>query len=359
MRPHIANGSRKFSPYPKEEIAMSEASLLEVLRKSAAERGGKRAYSFISGGNETESLTFAQLDERARAIAARLQQFQARGERALLLYPSGTDYISAFYGCIAAGVVAVPSYPPRNNRNLARFESIIADATPRFALTTRGVYQQLSESFAENPRLAKLQWVITADIPNAEASQWIDPAVGAQTLAFLQYTSASTSAPKGVMVSHGNILHNQELMRLGVEHHDETVIVSWLPLFHDMGLIGVVLASLYNGVPCHLLAAVDFLKRPRVWLETIARHRGTFSGGPDFAYQLCIDAIPPDERTGLDLSSWEVAFNGSEPVRGETIRNFNRAFASCGLRPDALMPAYGMAENTLYTCSSRKPTRTF
>ena len=338
---------------------MPAVSLLDIVRERAQTSPDRRAYTFLSGGEETEVFTFAQLDTRARAIAARLQQFHAYGERALLLYPSGTDYISAFYGCIAAGVIAVPSYPPRNNRNLKRFESIVADATPRFAMTTESVYQQMSETFDENPGLAKLQWIVTSEIPNDDAAHWTDPGVNESTLAFLQYTSASTSAPKGVMVSHGNILHNQALMRVGVRHHDGTVVVSWLPLFHDMGLIGVVLASLYNGVPCYLLAAVDFLKKPRVWLDTIAKYRGTFSGGPDFSYQLCVDAIPPDERAGLDLSSWEVAFNGSEPVRAETLRNFNRAFAPCGLRPNAFMPAYGLAENTLYVSSSFVAPRVF
>jgi len=331
---------------------LSPSSLLDILLLRAEQSGGRRAYGFVSGSDETDVLTFGDLADRARAIGARLQQLGSRGERALLLYPQGTDYITAFYGCIAAGAVAVPSYPPRSNRNLKRFESIIADATPKVALTTESVYRQLSERFDENPGLAALQWIVTSEVSNDEASQWVAPNVHKETLAFLQYTSASTSAPKGVMVTHGNILHNEELMRVGCRHHDGTVIVSWLPLFHDMGLIGVVLASLYNGVPCHLLTAVDFLKKPRVWLEAITRYRGTFSGGPDFAFQLCVDAIAPEDRAGLDLASWEVAFNGSEPVRAETIRNFNRAFAPSGLRPKTLMPAYGLAENTLYVSSS-------
>jgi acetylornithine/succinyldiaminopimelate/putrescine aminotransferase/acyl-CoA synthetase (AMP-forming)/AMP-acid ligase II/predicted amino acid dehydrogenase/acyl carrier protein len=331
---------------------MTALSLVHLLRKRAEEKHDDRAYTFLSSGEESEVLTFGQLDVRARAIAARLQQLGAKGERALLLYPQGTEYIAAFYGCLAAGTVAVPGYPPRMNRNLKRFESIVADARPKAALTTESVYKQLKERIDDTPALKAIEWLVTSDVPSEEAERWVDPNVQPDTLAFLQYTSASTSAPKGVMVTHGNILHNQALMKVGVRHTDRTVIVSWLPLFHDMGLIGVVQASLYNGVPCYLLAAVDFLKKPRLWLDAISRYRGTFSGAPDFGYQLCADAIPPEEREGLDLSSWEVAFNGSEPVRAETLRNFERAFAPHGLRPNAMMPAYGMAECTLYTCSS-------
>jgi acetylornithine/succinyldiaminopimelate/putrescine aminotransferase/acyl-CoA synthetase (AMP-forming)/AMP-acid ligase II/predicted amino acid dehydrogenase/acyl carrier protein len=331
---------------------MAVPSLLHLLRRRAVENRDDRAYTFVSAGTEADSLTFSQLEERSRAIGARLQQLGARGERALLLYPQGTDYITAFYGCLAAGTVAVPGYPPRMNRNLSRFESIVADARPKVALTTESVYRQISERFDEHPALKQMEWLVTSEVQNEEAAGWVDPNVDRDTLAFLQYTSASTSAPKGVMVTHGNILHNQALMRIGVRHTDETVIVSWLPLFHDMGLIGVVLASLYNASPCYLLAAVDFLKKPRLWLEAITRYRATFSGGPDFAYQLCVDSISEEERAGLDLSSWVMAFNGSEPVRAGTVRNFKKAFAPCGFRPDALFAAYGLAEHTLYVSVS-------
>jgi acetylornithine/succinyldiaminopimelate/putrescine aminotransferase/acyl-CoA synthetase (AMP-forming)/AMP-acid ligase II/predicted amino acid dehydrogenase/acyl carrier protein len=331
---------------------MGVPSLLHLLRSRAVDNHGDRAYTFVSGGTEADSLTFSQLEERARAIGARLQQLGAKGERALLLYPQGTDYITAFYGCLAAGTVAVPGYPPRMNRNLSRFESIVADARPKVALTTESVYRQISERFDENPAWKRIEWLVTSDVQNEEAAGWVDPNVGRDTLAFLQYTSASTSAPKGVMVTHGNILHNQALMRIGVRHTDETIIVSWLPLFHDMGLIGVVLASLYNASPCYLLAAVDFLKKPRLWLEAITRYRATFSGGPDFAYQLCVDSIPVEERAGLDLSSWDMAFNGSEPVRAETMRNFKKGFAACGFRPQAMFAAYGLAEHTLFVSAT-------
>lgn len=327
---------------------MSISSIVDLLRRRSEDSPDKRSYTFLGGGQEFETLTFSQLNLRAQAIGARLQQLGAKGERALLLYPPGMEYISAFYGCVAAGAVAVPAYPPRMNRNLERLEAILEDARPKVVLTTDAVFQQMRGRFDESPQLKQLDWILSNQVPGSEASSWVDPQVRKDNLCFLQYTSASTSKPKGVMVSHGNILHNQTLQKAAVQHGPDTIMVSWLPLFHDMGLISVVLASLYNGVPCYLMSPVDFLKRPQTWLEAITRYRGTFSGAPDFGYQLCMERISPQEREALDLSSWRVAFNGSEPVRAETLESFARAFASCGLRRGAMFPCYGLAEGTLY-----------
>jgi acetylornithine/succinyldiaminopimelate/putrescine aminotransferase/acyl-CoA synthetase (AMP-forming)/AMP-acid ligase II/predicted amino acid dehydrogenase/acyl carrier protein len=327
---------------------MATPSLVHLLQERADEIPDHRSYTFLAGGHESESLTFARLNRRARAIGARLQSLGAQGERALLLYPAGTEYIAAFYGCLAAGTVAVPGYPPRMNRNLKRLESIIEDAQAKVALTTDVVYRQLRERFHESPTLKRLQWVVTDPITEDEADAWSDPNATRETLAFLQYTSASTSAPKGVMVTHGNILHNQVLMKDAVQHDRNTVSVSWLPLFHDMGLISIVLSSLYNGIPCYLVAPVDFLKKPRLWLEAISKYGATFSGAPDFGYQLCVERISAEERAKLDLSKWRVAFNGSEPIRSDTLRRFSETFAECGFRASAMFPCYGLAENTLF-----------
>ena len=327
---------------------MSVSSFVQLLRERAEGMPEARAYTFLTGGEETATLTFAQLERRARAVASRLQQLKAKGERALLLYPPGLDYVAAFYGCLMAGAVAVPAYPPRMNRNMQRLESILEDASPRAVLTTETVYRQLSRRFDESPHLKRLGWVVTDEVADEEAEAWTDPNAGPDTLAFLQYTSASTSRPKGVMVSHRNILHNQVLMKEAVQHDSDVVSVSWLPLFHDMGLISVVLASLYSGFPCHLMSPVDFLKRPRVWLEAITRYNATFSGSPDFGFQLCVDRISPREREGLDLSNWRVAYNGSEPIRAETLENFVKAFAPYGFRREAMFSCYGLAEYTLF-----------
>lgn len=327
---------------------MAISSIVSLLQCRAAECPEKSAYTFLADGQETDRLTFAELEWCSRAVAAHLQERKLFGERAVLLYPPGIDYISAFYGCIASGVVAVPAYPPRMNRNLDRIESIIEDAQPAAILTTSAVWAQLKSKFSESPLLAGPKWILTDQISLDEAANWADPNVGPDTLAFLQYTSASTSKPKGVMVSHGNVLHNEAMLSTAVRHHQDTVIVSWLPMFHDMGLISTVLGGLYNAVSSYLLSPVEFLKRPNCWLEAISRYRGTFSGGPDFAYQLCLERIQAEEREGLDLSSWETAFSGSEPIRAATVERFIAEFEPQGLRRDALYAGYGLAEYTLF-----------
>ena len=340
---------------------MPVCSLVQLLLDNAAGIPEGLAYTFLTRGNETGSLTFSQLGLRARAIAARLQRLGAQGERALLLYPPKMDYVPAFYGCLAAAAVAVPAYPPRMNRNLSRLLAILEDARPKVVLTNESVFRQMSAQFKELPELARLDWILTEEVEDEEADAWIDPGAREETLAFLQYTSASTARPKGVAVSHSNVLHNQAIMKKALGHGPDTVIVSWLPLFHDMGLIGNVLTALYNAVPCHLMAPVDFLKEPRLWLEAITRYRGTFSGAPDFGYQLCVERIDPRERAGLDLSSWQVAFNGSEPVRPKTLQSFVEAFSGQGFRGEALFPCYGLAEHTLFVSGrfQTEPHRVF
>jgi len=333
------------NPEVRTNMPPSLLGLLETRSESLADR---RSYTFLSGSAEAESLTFFELNRRARSIAARLQSLGLRGERALLLYPPGIEYIAAFYGCISAGTVAVPAYPPRMNRNYERLDAIVDDARPKVILTTDSVYRQMQRQKEQSPRLAEIAWLVTEEVPVEVADKWVDPRADENTLAFLQYTSASTSKPKGVMVTHGNILHNAALQKEAVRHNDETIIVSWLPLFHDMGLISVVLASLYNGVPCFLMSPVDFLKRPLSWLEAISRYRATFSGAPDFGFQLCVDRITEEERASLDLTSWRVAFNGSEPVRASTLDSFAKTFASCGFKSESIYPCYGLAENTLF-----------
>lgn len=327
---------------------MTVSSIIDLLLQRAEESPDKRSYTFLTGGQETASLTFFQLAQRAQAIAARLQQLRAEGERALLLFPPGIEYISAFYGCLAARAVAIPAYPPRMNRNLERLEAILEDSRPKVVLTTEGVFRQMRSRFGQSPHLAKLDWIRSDEVPLTEADAWVNLQADGNSIAFLQYTSASTSKPKGVIVNHRNILHNQVLMKEAVHHTPETIAVSWLPMFHDMGLISVILASLYNGMPCYLMSPVDFLKRPRLWLEVITRYRATFSGAPDFGFNLCLDKITPDERQGLDLSTWNVAYNGSEPVRAETLRRFTNAFSSVGFRPEGLFSCYGLAEHTLF-----------
>ncbi len=332
------------------------SSLVDLLRFRADEDPAGCAYTFLLNGEIEEGhLTYGELDLRARAVAARLQSLGARGERALLLYPPGLEYVAALFGCFYAGVTAVPAYPPRRNRTDARLQSIVADCRPTLALTTRELLGEAERLCASTPELGGLRWLATEDVPADEAGSWADPEASGDTLAFLQYTSGSTAAPKGVMVSHGNLLHNFAVIEGFCGYTPATRSVIWLPPYHDMGLIGGILQPLFTGYWAALFSPVAFIQRPARWLEAISRYRATSSGGPNFAYELCVHAVRPEERAGLDLSHWEIAFNGAEPVRAETLRAFGEAFAESGFRERAFYPCYGLAEATLMVTGSQPP----
>jgi acyl-CoA synthetase (AMP-forming)/AMP-acid ligase II len=330
--------------------ALAWESLVELGRTRAATLGDQLLYSFYPDRAEQEAdhLTFAGLDLRARAIGAALQRLGAGGQRALLLYPPGLEFVAAFFGCLYGGVVAVPAYPPRSARNLPRLLEIARDARPAVALTTAQLATAIGGMAKQVPELAALRLVATDALPLDQADSWSDPGASASTLAFLQYTSGSTAAPKGVMVSHGNLLHNEEMIQQAFEQRAESVIVGWLPLYHDMGLIGNVLQPLYLGARCVLMSPIAFLQSPKRWLAAITRFRATTSGGPNFAYDLCVRKIAPADRADLDLASWDLAFNGAEPVRPETMARFAEAFAGSGFKTRAFFPCYGLAEATLF-----------
>lgn len=334
---------------------LHHASLVNLLRWRAERQPGNDAYTFLEDRMTKEvGLTYAGLDLKARAIGAWLQSANAGGERVLLLYPPGLDYIAAFFGCMYAKAVAVPAYPPRPNRTLDRLQSIVADARPVVLLTVRSIASQI-ESLADGPSALKnLILRTTDDIEDGLASQWKDPNVDGHALAFLQYTSGSTARPKGVMVSHSNLLHNERLIERAFQQTEDSVIVGWLPLFHDMGLIGNVLQPLYVGARCVLMSPLSFLQAPMNWLGAISRYRATTSGGPDFAYDLCVRKLVPDKAQALDLSSWTVAFNGSEPIHKETLDRFAAAFEPYGFRREAFYPCYGLAEATLFVSGGQK-----
>ena len=325
------------------------ASWIEVLRHRAASEPSRRAYLFLADGErEADSRTYASLERRALALAAALQHRELGGKRALLLLPPGLEFVDAFLGCLCAGVVAVPAYPPAsdraNDRTLGRLQSIVADARPAAVLTTSELHGRIA------PLAASLGAACLAveEVVDDLADFWIDPGIGPDTLAFLQYTSGSTAEPKGVMISHGNLLANEAMIQAGFGQTAESVIVGWLPLYHDMGLIGNVLQPLFVGAPCILMSPIAFLQRPKRWLDAITRYRATTSGGPNFAYDLCERKIRPEERTTLDLATWQVAFNGAEPVRADSLERFARAFETCGFRRQAFYPCYGLAEATLF-----------
>lgn len=337
------------------------SSLVELLRFRASHQPDKRAYTFLSDTvTEEEHLTYRQLDERAQAIGARLQDLGLMGERVLLLYPPGLDYISAFFGCLFAGAVAVPAYPPdpaRLQRTLPRFQALTDDSQVKAILTTAPIFAMTEFVFDAAPDLRALHWLVTDNIVGGSAEQWQDPGVGIESLAFLQYTSGSTAVPKGVMLSHGNLLHNSTLIQRCFEHTEESCGVIWLPPYHDMGLIGGIIQPLYVGFPVILMSPLDFLKNPLGWLQAITRYQATTSGGPNFAYDLCVRKITTEQRARLDLSSWQVAFNGAEPINPQTIVDFTGAFAVCGFKPEAFYPCYGLAEATLIVSGGLKVER--
>ncbi|NES85383.1 MAG: fatty acyl-AMP ligase [Moorea sp. SIO2B7] len=315
---------------------MENFSFINILQKRALEQPDQLAFIFLNDGEtESGSLTYEALDRQARAIAARLQSLNLTGERALLLYPPGIEFISAFFGCLYAGVVAVPAYPPRRERDLTRFQAITADSQTKIALTITETLSDLQRRFPESLELNTISWLTTDTISTEVASQWQHPEASADTLAFLQYTSGSTAVPKGVMVTHGNLLHNSKLIYNCFQHSPESQGVIWLPPYHDMGLIGGLLQPVYGGFPVTLMSPVAFLQKPIRWLQAISRYKATTSGGPNFAYELCASKITPEQKVDLDLSSWEVAFNGAEPIRTETLERFATTFASCGFRSSA------------------------
>ncbi|MBV9787774.1 MAG: amino acid adenylation domain-containing protein, partial [Chloroflexi bacterium] len=334
----------------------AHTTLIELLRSRAALQPNKHAYTFLLDGDLEEAhLTYGELDRRAQAIGALLQGHGATGERVLLLYPPGLDYIAAFFGCLYAGAVAVPAYPPnpaRLERTLPRLQGIVGDARPTIALTTTPIMTVADLVAAQAPEFSAVKWYATDTIADDLAAEWRDPAIDGGSLAFLQYTSGSTSTPKGVMLSHGNLLHNLSLIQQGFGTNEESRGVFWLPFYHDMGLIGGLLQPIYCGGTSMLLSPVNFLQRPLRWLQAISRFQATISGGPNFAYDLCVRKITPEQRAQLDLSSWQVAFNGAEPIRADTLNRFAEAFSECGFRREAFYPCYGLAEATLIVAGS-------
>ncbi len=341
-------------PTPTTEASFAP-TIVDLLRQRAAYRPHDRAFTFLVDGEHEElNITYAQLDRKARAVGAWLMDRGMVGKRVLLLYPSGLDFIAAFMGCLYGGAIAVPAYPPRKNRSVERIEAIASDADASVALTTRDVLDRFDALRAAAPSLEHLVWKVDSELEPSWADRWSRPDIDGDTLAFLQYTSGSTGTPKGVMLSHENLLHNSLRIMQAFEITRSQSGVFWLPSFHDMGLIGGILVPLYGGKFNVLMSPVAFLQKPLRWLQAISRYRATISGGPNFAYELCVRKTTPEQRATLDLSSWSLAFNGAEPVRAETIDAFCEAFAPSGFRREAFFPCYGLAESTLMVTGGMK-----
>nr|AAN85512.1 nonribosomal peptide synthetase [Streptomyces atroolivaceus] len=323
-------------------------TLVDILRDRADATPHRTALEFIRDDGSEHAVGYAALDRRVRAVAAALTERGLRGERVLLLFPPGENYVTAFLGCLYAGAVAVPVYVPTGKRGLSAVLATGADAGAVLALSSREVTDAITASYPELTTSGLIQWLVTEDIADAAADDWPGTGPAPADLAFLQYTSGSTGTPKGVMVRHDNLVHNSASISTALGVGPDSRGVSWLPPYHDMGLIGGILQPLYAGFPCTLISPMAFVRSPYRWLDAISRHRATVSAAPDFAYGECVRRIPEDKRAELDLSSWQHAMVGAEPVRPATLDAFARAFADSGFDRSAFHPCYGLAEATLF-----------
>ncbi|HEX7314144.1 MAG TPA: amino acid adenylation domain-containing protein [Pyrinomonadaceae bacterium] len=325
----------------------NQDTLTEILRRRARRQPERTAFSFlVDGEGVTARLTYAELDARARAVGALLQEHGARGERVLLLFDAGLEFVTSFFGCLYAGAVAVPAPPPhpaRLGRTLPRVQAIAADSRPAIALTTASILSMI-EGAAD---LRTLRWIKVDEIDPDAAARWQPPSQTADDLAYLQYTSGSTSTPKGVMVTHFCLTHQSEHLARAYGYTPESVSATWMPNFHDYGLVEGIVHPAVIGVPAYLFSPLAFVQRPARWLEAVTRYGVTHSSGPNFAYELCVRKVTQEERDSLDLSSWRVAGNAAEPVHRETIERFNEKFVPCGFRREAFYPSFGLAEATL------------
>lgn len=331
-------------------------TLMRQLDRHAYEKPDTPAFRFIRGPDfSTTDLSFAALRAQALRVAQALRARHAEGNRVLLVLPPGGDYIAGFLGCLYAGAIAVPIYPPRRNRPPERFATVARNSAARFALATDDVRRQVESTLAPE-LLSELEvtW-LTPDGEDGAPQQWALPYVDANTPAFLQYTSGSTAEPKGVVVTHGSLEHNVGLIAepFGMEAAD-VLGLSWLPPFHDLGLIGNLLAAVHHGVTEVIMTPQVFMSDPLGWLRAISHFRATSSAAPNFAYELCATRATPEVVAALDLSCWKTAFNGAEPILPGTLERFARTFAPSGFAASAMCPGYGLAEATLAVSAQRR-----
>lgn len=334
-------------------------SFVALLRHRATAQSQETGYLFLRDNNpekDLDTLSYAQLDQRSRAIAAVLQATGEPGQRVLLLHQPGIDFVTAFYGCLYAGAIAVTTYPAHRGRlkqALHKICDLLKDSECSTVLTTAEMAEAFTAAWNEVMGERCPRVIASDTIFLSEAEKWHAPAVGRDSVAFLQYTSGSTSSPRGVAVTHGNMLHNSELIARGFESDRQSMGISWLPPYHDMGLIGGVVKPLFVGFPVVILSPYAFLQQPYRWLQTITKVRATVTGGPNFAYDLCVRKVTREQCETLDLSSWKIAFNGAEPIHPETMERFSAIFSSCGFNPKAFYPCYGLAESTLYVTGGK------
>jgi acyl-CoA synthetase (AMP-forming)/AMP-acid ligase II len=330
------------------------ATLVDMCRDRSVADPSRRIFVFLENGmDESAALTLADLDLRSRAIAVRLSELAAPGSRVLLSYPPGLDFVTGFFGTLYAGMIAVPVAPVDGDCNdvkKSRIESIALSAEPDVLLTSAAAVERVKKALADSGRLCSLHVVASDEVPDDAAGHWTRPDIGPSTVAYLQYSSGSTGLPKGVMLRHASVLHNLALI---VENGSDgaperpPAFVSWLPMFHDMGLISSVVEPIYAGYDAVLMPPLAFVHRPFSWLRAISDAGRANAAAPNFAYEMCARRSKPDQRAQLDLSRWTIALVGAEPVRARTMRLFAETFAPCGFRPETFFPSYGLAESTV------------
>lgn len=359
------------------ETPQKAQSLVDILQYRSETQSQDVVFRFLSQEEDKQVFTFSDLETKARAIAARLQKKGLQpGDRVILIYAPGLDFIAGFFGCLFAGVIAVPVYPPLNTYLVEKLAHILENSQAKLLLTTVDIQKKLRQlkllkAIGDKPIIQhiakrywsreleltdwdfeKTSWLTTDDISSELANLWQPVNLTGDHIAFLQYTSGSTGYPKGVILSHTNIVHNLAILHKVCSANKNTIGVNWLPPYHDMGLIGVILLAIYTGVPSVLMSPMSFLRNPFRWLKVISDYRATICAAPNFAYEYCVNKISNADKAKLDLSSWEVALNGAEPIHLPTLERFYNAFKGCGFRREALFPCYGLAEATLYVSGS-------
>lgn len=343
-----------YIPSIKPEQGHGLATLVDLLRFRATQQPDEVAYIFLlDGEHETEEVTYGQLDRAARRIASSLERFKLESPAAVLLYNPGLEFISAFFGCLYAGVIAIPTYLPPRQKKMEGIYSILSDAGAKLILTSLDLVEDLRQHSEVVDQAMDIIWQATDWLKQGHEEDWIFPSISKDSYAFFQYTSGSTHSPKGVMVTHDNILENEAVIRQAFRHDDQTIGLGWLPHYHDMGLIGNILQTMFIGRPCVLMSPFHFIQRPARWLKAISHFKATSSGGPNFAYELCVRKVRQEQLSELDLSTWKVAFTGAEAIRWETLQRFSEKFSSCGFDPASFYPCYGLAESTLFVTGSR------
>ncbi|WP_103669557.1 AMP-binding protein [Pseudanabaena sp. BC1403] len=326
------------------------SDLVNCLQLRSQNQSNQIVFTFLVDGElDAVHLSYGELDLQARAIAAQLQTLVSSGSRVLLCYPSGLEFISAFFGCLYAGAIAVPVAPPKRGQMQSRLQAIVNDAQPTVVLTTSALLDSLKQAWQSLPELPSVQWIASDRLSDDLAAQWQHPEIKLDSIAFLQYTSGSTGSPKGVVVSHQNLLHNSAYIQTAFELDQKSASVSWLPNFHDMGLIDSIIQPIYSGFLGVLMSPASFLQKPMRWLAAISRYRATHCGGPNQGYELCVRKISEDQinQAQIDLSSWQSAYTGAEPIRRSTLEQFAAKFQPLGFQSKFFYPCYGMAESTL------------